>query len=211
MKKNHILFGTLLGVITFTTGTFALNKSFTDLSNNDWSYDAISNLNAMGLLDGYPDGTIRPNDLITREETFTLLDKYNQMLEEKLNDVQIKTPEATEFKYTNGEYNFSLTFPKTWEGLLTTAETPDENLNVPKELLPIVSINFGFSEQDSLFMINVFEKKNWAELQKDEGPKPTLLKEENGYVYSYAIGQYAANPTMEARMAEIDSIIATFK
>lgn len=51
---------------------------FTDVSSNDqtsWSYDAILHLSEAGILQGYPDGTFRPNDLLTRAQMTAIINK----------------------------------------------------------------------------------------------------------------------------------------
>lgn len=43
-------------------------NAFSDVPSGKWYSAAVSTLNAMGTLSGYPDGTFRPNDPITRAE-----------------------------------------------------------------------------------------------------------------------------------------------
>ena len=48
---------------------------FSDLPQNYWARDYIEELAAMEIIDGYPDGTFRPNAPITRAQLATLLPK----------------------------------------------------------------------------------------------------------------------------------------
>ncbi len=48
--------------------TGSINYSFSDLNSNDWYYTPIYYLTSNGLMQGYSDGTIRPNNYITRAE-----------------------------------------------------------------------------------------------------------------------------------------------
>lgn len=48
--------------------------AFTDV-NGHWAQQAIRNAEAQGTLSGYPDGTFRPNQPITRAEAVTLINK----------------------------------------------------------------------------------------------------------------------------------------
>lgn len=41
---------------------------YSDVASGDWYNNAISTLTSMGILDGYPDGTFRPTEPITRSE-----------------------------------------------------------------------------------------------------------------------------------------------
>jgi hypothetical protein len=48
---------------------------FPDIPATYWGYDAISNLSSEGYISGYPDGTFRPDNQITRAEFATIMDK----------------------------------------------------------------------------------------------------------------------------------------
>ncbi|WP_135554147.1 N-acetylmuramoyl-L-alanine amidase [Paenibacillus cymbidii] len=52
---------------------------FRDLAATHWAYDAMRQAAASGWLQGYPDGTIRPNAPVTREESAVLLDRLLQL------------------------------------------------------------------------------------------------------------------------------------
>jgi len=43
-------------------------SGFLDLSPDHWAGEIIENLSALGILSGYPDGTFRPENSITRAE-----------------------------------------------------------------------------------------------------------------------------------------------
>ena len=73
------------------------------------------------------------------------------------------------------------------------------------------SLDFGFSVQDSLFNISMHSKKQWQNINSEEGPKPTFINENSKYIFTYTIVQDAANNEMVARMKEIKDIISTFK
>ena len=47
---------------------WATTNDYSDVEEKDWFDVAISTLSKMGILDGYPDGTFRPNNSITRAE-----------------------------------------------------------------------------------------------------------------------------------------------
>ena len=214
MKKNYILLGTALGVVTLTTGAFALNKAFPDLESDHWAYEAVDHFESIGLLEGYSDGTIRPNQPITRAETFTLLDKYDHMIQEMVdkkineklgNSMNEVKEESMNMVYENEKYDFGLTLPGTWEDFIVSER---EEMISPNYF---AIIDFGLAEQKDLFAISVFKKDEWDALQKEEGPKPTYLAEGNGYVYGYSTSQYAANDEMKERRTELDSILKTFE
>lgn len=59
-----------LGLI-FSMTCFA--SGFSDLSSNHWAYKNISTLAESGVINGYPDGTFKPENTITRGEFFKLI------------------------------------------------------------------------------------------------------------------------------------------
>lgn len=52
-----------------------INVSFSDVDENHWAVDSIMRLASAGAIDGYPDGTFRPEDPITRAEASQLVYK----------------------------------------------------------------------------------------------------------------------------------------
>lgn len=48
---------------------------FKDVSKSHWAYDAIHEMRDQGIIYGYPDGTFRPSENITRKHVAALLDR----------------------------------------------------------------------------------------------------------------------------------------
>ena len=69
MKK--ILAITLSLVLVFSMTCFA--AGFSDLSSDHWAYRNILVLAENGVINGYPDGTFKPENTITRGEFFKLI------------------------------------------------------------------------------------------------------------------------------------------
>ncbi|REK74507.1 hypothetical protein DX130_18220 [Paenibacillus paeoniae] len=63
------------------------STSFSDVNTTDWYNSAIQTAHAYGLIDGYNDGTFRPNDRITREQAMAIIAKSMKLtgLWDKLN------------------------------------------------------------------------------------------------------------------------------
>lgn len=61
---------------------------FSDLENTHWAYDNIITLTASGLMQGYEDGTYRPENQITRAEVMTVI---NKILGRKPSEAYVKT------------------------------------------------------------------------------------------------------------------------
>jgi len=55
---------------------WATTNSFTDISSNQWFNNAISTLENMGFVGGFPDGTFRPYDNITNAEMMALMIRF---------------------------------------------------------------------------------------------------------------------------------------
>ena len=64
-------------IIVSATGSvdpYALS-TFKDVNNGDWYYSYVSTAYSMGYITGYPDGTFRPNDNITRADICTIVNR----------------------------------------------------------------------------------------------------------------------------------------
>ncbi|MBV1758438.1 MAG: S-layer homology domain-containing protein [Dethiosulfatibacter sp.] len=48
-------------------------KDFSDVFQTDWHYDVVTKMAYLGHVNGYPDGTFKPDALITRAEAATIL------------------------------------------------------------------------------------------------------------------------------------------
>jgi len=61
------------GTITIQTSTTPQIKNFSDLSPTDWFYTYVEDIAKAGITTGYPDGTYRPNELVTRAQMAAFL------------------------------------------------------------------------------------------------------------------------------------------
>ncbi len=59
----------------FTYGTMDGKNIFSDINENDWSYDQVVGSIQYGWINGYSDGTFRPNNTITRAEVITIVNR----------------------------------------------------------------------------------------------------------------------------------------
>ena len=73
---------------------------FSDIKETDWFYDAVKSMNFAGLINGYEDGTFKPNNPITRAEMCTVLNKVTKMIDERF-DILNKVLEE-KFKMQDG-------------------------------------------------------------------------------------------------------------
>ena len=59
----------------FTYGTMDGKNIFSDINENDWFYDQVVGSIQYGWINGYSDGTFRPNNTITRAEVITIVNR----------------------------------------------------------------------------------------------------------------------------------------
>lgn len=68
MKKFSLILLSFLLLFSIAPMAAAQSQSFWDVSKNHWAYDAIHEMAKKGIITGYPDGSFRPNDPVTRAE-----------------------------------------------------------------------------------------------------------------------------------------------
>lgn len=66
MKKIVILITVF--ALLLTSVVYGAGKSFTDVKEADWFYKVLNGVVERGIIDGYPDGTFKPQNNITRAE-----------------------------------------------------------------------------------------------------------------------------------------------
>lgn len=71
---------------------------YKDVKSSFWAYPAIQNLNNRGLIKGYPDGTFKPSNTITRAEAASIIARA-------LNLKKTKNPSFKDVKSTHYAYN----------------------------------------------------------------------------------------------------------
>lgn len=128
----------------------------------------------------------------------------NTVLPEMLATTTVSTSSAAHsLVYLNKKYNFSLEFPKSWEGYTVDESKPN-------------FISFGLKDQKMIFGISVFSKKDWQALvdenEKTDAPIPTMFLESNKsdkYVFAYVKSQDSTDTTYPFRK-DIDVIASTF-
>lgn len=78
--------GMLVTILYRMAGSPAAGSaSFTDVAKGQWYADGVAWASANGVVSGYPDGSFRPNDTITREQMAAILYQYAR-IQGKLDD-----------------------------------------------------------------------------------------------------------------------------
>ncbi|MBQ4506914.1 MAG: S-layer homology domain-containing protein [Firmicutes bacterium] len=52
--------------------------SFTDVEEGDWFYDAVAAMSELGIVNGYPDGSFRPSEKISRAELTAMAVRFDE-------------------------------------------------------------------------------------------------------------------------------------
>ncbi|NQT30597.1 MAG: S-layer homology domain-containing protein [Candidatus Saganbacteria bacterium] len=79
MKKYFVLFVVCAVFMAFATAASA-QIIFKDVPPNSWAAPAVYNLVKLGIVNGYPDGTFRGNNKITRYEAAQMIDKLANLI-----------------------------------------------------------------------------------------------------------------------------------
>ena len=75
---------------------------FTDIDERHWAYPEVASAYKKGWINGYPDGSFKPENHITREEVVTIA---NRMLERKCDLDFVKANKASLINYTDNYEN----------------------------------------------------------------------------------------------------------
>ena len=78
MKKNLLL---ILILIAFLTSSALAAPLFPDVPENHWARDAVADLAAKGILEGYPDGTFKGDRAATRWELAMAMQRFLAKME----------------------------------------------------------------------------------------------------------------------------------
>ncbi len=75
--ENNITRAEFAKIIVSATNTFDAGAAseFNDVSETDWYYSYVSTAYKLGYITGYPDGSFRPNDNITRADICTIVNR----------------------------------------------------------------------------------------------------------------------------------------
>ncbi|HHW36143.1 MAG TPA: S-layer homology domain-containing protein [Bacillales bacterium] len=78
---KHFLVIILLVSVIFSNSsiTFAEHKSFSDVKKNDWYFNLINWGVENKIINGYPDGTFKPNKEVSEKEFLTMVANFNEI------------------------------------------------------------------------------------------------------------------------------------
>ena len=158
MKKTLVSALTTALVVGAASTTFAASNPFSDVPQGHWAYDAVSQLAADGVVEGYGDGTYRGDKTITRYEMAqmvakamaknpsgadkALIDKLAAEFADELNSLGVRVSNLernADMVKWNGEARYTYTHQK--EDLAAGGETKTTENELKLRLEPSAEIN----------------------------------------------------------------------
>ena len=115
LRLNTILLSLLLGT-TLLTPQIASAKSFTDVKKSDWHYSVVDELSNKGIINGYEDGTFKPQRPVSYAEFLTLLNNA------------IGTKQAPDYKNPTQWYKPTFDYLKQ-KGVIQTIQNPNAEIS----------------------------------------------------------------------------------
>lgn len=98
--KHAFLKAAIAACFACAAVTASAANPFTDVSSDDWAYQAVASLSDEGVIDGYPDGTFRGDKHVTRYEIAQIVARL-MAKEDSLNASQQETLAKLSAQYTN--------------------------------------------------------------------------------------------------------------
>ena len=84
--KHAFLKAAIAACFACAAVTASAANPFTDVSSDDWAYQAVASLSDEGVIDGYPDGTFRGDKHVTRYEIAQIVARL-MAKEDTLNEI----------------------------------------------------------------------------------------------------------------------------
>lgn len=98
--KHAFLKAAIAACFACAAVTASAANPFTDVSSDDWAYQAVASLSDQGVIDGYPDGTFRGDKHVTRYEIAQIVARL-MAKEDTLNASQKETLAKLSSQYAN--------------------------------------------------------------------------------------------------------------
>lgn len=129
MKK--ILAIAAVAALTAGVSAYAANP-FSDVSTSDWAYQAVSDLSDQGIVEGYPDGTFKGQQNMTRYELAQIIARL-MAKEDQLNAEQKATVDKLAAQYADELANLGVRVANVEKKLGNVSFTGDARLKYQNE------------------------------------------------------------------------------
>ena len=195
--KSVVIF-TIISLVILSCIAYA--KDFSDVPSDHWAYQYINDLSNNGVINGYEDGTYKPQDSVTRAEFLKLLVSSESILKE----------EAMEYIKRIGQVNWYDPFVKyVMYREMSSREYQEEEYSQPIERVEIITFIKHFSKyyDMSVFEKNVDEVDEFNDVDDlNDFEKESLVNVQRlGVMNGYEDGSF--KPHNNVTRAEVSAII----
>ena len=119
MKKCFLMIGVILTtVLVFSFGALAVEPAppFTDLDQDAWYVEIVTELADQGIIHGYSDSTFRADNTITRAEFATMV--YNTFIQAQTSEVDASDPGASFTDVNENDWYYTAVMALAQEGVV---------------------------------------------------------------------------------------------
>lgn len=180
MKKYFLILMMLFLLSAAPAPAFAAS-TFTDI-NGHWAQAHIEHLLGLGLISGFPDGTFKPNQSITRAQVASIL-----VSELGLTAQAATFPDVPASHWANGAVG-AIAAHGTMSGYLDGSFKPDQAMN-RAEIASVLSSAYGFVQNTAASPFSDVTATHWA-----FGPIMALV--DNYITEGYPDGTFKPNSAM---------------
>ncbi len=186
MKKILSLIApSFLLIFLSTTGVFA--ASYPDVGEDHLNYEAVEYLDDLDIINGYPDGTFKPEDPVNRAEAIKII--VGAFGVEKVEDAEEIFPDVPQ-----GEWFFDFVMSGQKAGVLSGYPDgtfkPGATVNLAETLKMVVLAG-------KVDLPSTVEQKVFMDVNKDEWYAPhALFARDNNIVFSHDDGKLHAEDNM---------------
>lgn len=173
-KKMKYIFLTIISLIfIFGFGMISLAK-YNDIPEGSYYFDAVNNLVKMGVINGYDDGTFRPNGEVTRAQFVKMI--VMAMGKEKeaaaLKNSTIFS-DVSSSNWAVGYINLAIK-NNIITGYVDGSFKPNQNINYAQAITVMLrSLGYGTAEMSGVWPQNYIEKGKALEISKGINLNPT--------------------------------------
>lgn len=153
MKKIFIV--TIISLVMMSCCT-SYAKDFTDLDSSHWAYTYVNTLSNEGVINGYEDGSYRPQNSVTKAEFLKLMVCSDSKAEKEAISLN-------EFKVQGNWYDAYIDYVK--EHSLSLYARENENYNEPIKRLEIATYIYTFSNMYDFNEKEIHDKELDAQIQ----------------------------------------------
>ena len=166
--KKLIMFFSIMMLVSISQA-----KEFSDLPNDHWSYEYVQTLSDKGIINGYDDGTFKPNQAVTRAEFATIFIKSTN------NESVSETPKT--FEDVNESHWFYPYVEKSSDYIFTWGNKfyPNDSMKREEVAYAIVKSN-GLDEKKT--NLNILDRFNDKDSITEFFKPYVAMAVENGYM-----------------------------